>query len=122
MLDALNKPGLAEKVLVAILILVVLFGILAIAVYVAFGKSVLDIIIIIYGALGFNGAGATLQKFANKGVDQQAALNQTAQISKDNNISIPLAPGLTNGNQAQSSTPEGLQVWTPTQTGNTQGT
>jgi hypothetical protein len=100
-LDVINKPGFFEKLIVAILALIVIFGVLAIAVSVAFNKSVLDIVITVYGALGLNGALGAAQKISNKGVDQQAALNQTAQIAKSTNMSIPLAPALTNGNHCK---------------------
>lgn len=110
-IDKLLKTDIAAKILVAILIIIVIFGVIAIAVYVAFGKSVIDILTIVYSALGLNGLGAVLKGLKDAPIQQQQALNQTAQIAKNNDVSIPIASGLSNNISA--ATPEGLKVWTP---------
>lgn len=105
--SSLNKPGFVEKVIVATLFLIVAFGIMAVVVQVAFDKSVLDVVITVYGALGLNGVGTALKGIKDTPLRQQEALNQTAQVAATQNIAIPIAPSLANSANG------GLQVWTP---------
>ena len=105
-MDEIIGRSKSERTIVLIIALIVLFGIIGIAVYVIFAKDVAHILGIIYGALGLSGGGAVARSIVvDKPIRQQEALIHTAQVAKQDNISIPVAPALTND--------VGLQVWKP---------
>lgn len=108
--DALGDSK-TEKMLLLILVLIVLFGILAVVILVVFDKSIIEIMIAVYGALGLNGAGSLVRNIqVDKPIRQQEALIQTAQRAKQENINIPVTQNLASNSTV---TPEGLQVWKP---------
>lgn len=112
-----------ERMLILILVLIVLFGVLAVVILVLFDKSILEIMIAVYGALGLNGAGSLIRNIkVDAPIRQQEALVQTAQTAKSQNLTVPIAPAMatpnamgvnTAGIHSTPATQAGLQVWKP---------
>lgn len=90
-----------DRLLLTIISLIVLFGITGIVVFVAFGESIVDMLIVIYGALGLNGLGGAVRNILVDGpIRQQAAAIEVAKEAQ--------AVGM----EAEVTVP-GLRIWKP---------